>query len=142
MTMTSPSTVDLAGRRALVVEDHFLIALDMEVMLRALGVRIVDLANCVGDALAAIERKRPDFALLDLKLGPKMTAFPIAEVLLDRAIPFVFVTGYDDVAIMPTSMRKAPVIVKPVPFANLQAALTTLALSPRPAVMPSAEALR
>jgi len=71
-----------------------------------------------------------------------MTAFPIAEVLLDRAIPFVFVTGYDDVAIMPTSMRKAPVIVKPVPFANLQAALTTLALSPRPAVMPSAEALR
>jgi len=43
---------------------------------------------------------------------------------------------------MPTSMRKAPVIVKPVPFANLQAALTTLALSPRPAVMPSAEALR
>jgi two-component SAPR family response regulator len=128
MTMTSASSVDLAGRRALVVEDHFLIALDMEVMLRALGVRSVDLANCIGDALTAIERKLPDFAILDLKLGAKMTALPIAEVLLDRAIPFVFVTGYDDFTVVPTSMRDAPVVRKPVPFANLQAALAALAL--------------
>ena len=126
--MISPSSVDLAGRRALVVEDHFLIALDMEVMLRALGVRIVDLANCIGDALASIESKRPDFALLDLKLGPKMTALPIAEVLLDRAIPFVFVTGYDEFTVVPASMRNAPIVRKPVPFASLQAALAALAL--------------
>jgi two-component SAPR family response regulator len=128
MTMTSASSVDLAGRRALVVEDHFLIALDMEVMLRALGVRIVDLANCIADALAAIERKPPDFAILDLKLGAKMTALPIAEVLLGRAIPFVFATGYDDFTVVPASMRNAPVVRKPVPFAALTTALAALAL--------------
>jgi two-component SAPR family response regulator len=128
MAMTSPSSVDLAGRRALVVEDHFLIALDMEVMLRELGVRMVDLANCIGDALTAIERKPPDFAILDLKLGAKMTALPIAEVLLDRTIPFVFVTGYDDFTVVPVSMRHAPIVRKPVPFADLQAALAALAL--------------
>lgn len=126
--MTPPSSVDLAGRRALVVEDHFLIALDMEVMLRALGVRIVDLANCVRDALAAIDRKPPDFAILDLKLGAKMTALPVAEVLQARAVPFVFVTGYDDFTVVPASMHNAPLVRKPVLFANLQAALATLAL--------------
>jgi two-component SAPR family response regulator len=128
MTMTAAVSIDLAGRRALVVEDHFLIALDMEVMLRALGVRIVDLANSIADALTAIERKPPDFAILDLKLGAKMTALPIAEVLLDRAIPFVFATGYDEFTVVPASMRNAPIVRKPVPFADLQAALAALAL--------------
>ncbi len=135
--MTAASSVDLAGRRALVVEDHFLIALDMELMLRALGACAIDLANSVGDALAVIERKQPDFAILDLKLGAKMTALPIAEALLVRTIPFVFVTGYDDFTAMPLSMRKAPVVRKPVPFDALRTALGALALrSPSPCASP------
>jgi CheY-like chemotaxis protein len=131
MTMTAPASVDLAGRRVLVVEDHFLIALDMEVMLRALGARVVDLASGIGDALAAIERCPPDFAILDLKLGTKATALPIAEALLALAIPFVVVTGYDDFTAIPASMQSAPVIRKPVPFGTLQAVLATLSLSIR-----------
>ena len=135
--MTAASFVDLAGRRVLVVEDHFLIALDMELMLRGLGARAVDLASNIGDALAAIERKQPDFAILDLKLGAKMTALPIAEALLLRTIPFVFVTGYDDFTAMPVSMRHAPVVRKPVPFDALRTALVALALrSPWPSASP------
>ena len=126
--MRAPASVDLAGRRVLVVEDHFLIALDMEVMLRALGARVIDLASGIDDALAAIERHPPDFAILDLKLGATATALPIAEALLAGAIPFVVVTGYDDFTAIPASMQSAPVISKPVPFGTLQAALATLAL--------------
>jgi two-component SAPR family response regulator len=128
MTMTAASFVDLAGRRVLVVEDHFLIALDMEVMLRALGARAIDLSSSIGAALAAIERRQPDFAILDFKLGAKMTALPIAEVLQGRSVPFVFVTGYDDFTAVPVSMRNAPVVRKPVPFDALRTALATLAL--------------
>ena len=135
--MTAVSSVDLAGRRVLVVEDHFLIALDMELMLRALGARAIDLANSVGDALAAIERKQPDIAILDLKLGGKTTALPIAEALLARTVPFVFVTGYDDFTAMPVSMQKAPIVRKPVPFDALRNALGALALrSPSPGASP------
>ena len=135
--MTAAASVELAGRRVLVVEDHFLIALDMELMLRALGARVIDLANTVGDALAAIERKQPDLAILDLKLGGKMTALPIAEALLVRTIPFVFVTGYDDFTTMPVSMRGAPFVRKPVSLDALQTALATLAVrSPSPCASP------
>ena len=135
--MTAAASVDLAGRRVLVVEDHFLIALDMELMLRALGARVIDLANTVGDALAAIERKQPDLAILDLKLGAKMTALPIAEALLVRTIPFVFVTGYDDFTTMPVSMRGTPFVRKPVSLDALRTALAPLPVrSPSPCASP------
>ena len=124
--MTSPSSVDLAGRRALVVEDQFLIALDMEVMLRALGTRDVDLASGIVDALAAIERAPPDFAILDLKLGTGTTALPVAQALRTRSIPFVVVTGYDDPTAISGPMRSAPLIRKPVPFSTLEAVLALL----------------
>jgi two-component SAPR family response regulator len=127
MTMTTASSIDLAGRRALVVEDQFLIALDMEVMLRALGAPAVDLVAGIADALAVIERAPPDFAIVDLNLGKETMALPIAEALHLRAIPFVFVTAYDDPA-MPAAMRTAPIIRKPVPFDALRTALALLPL--------------
>lgn len=125
--MTLPASMDLAGRRALVVEDQFLIALDMEVMLRALGARTVDLATGIPEAIGAIERTPPDLAILDWKLGTT-TTMPIAEALRDRTIPFVFVTGYDDSSVLPAQMRAVPLIRKPVPLDVLSAVLASLPL--------------
>jgi two-component SAPR family response regulator len=127
MTMTSPSSVDLAGRRTLVVEDQFLIAMDIEDMLRTLGANMVDIASSIADALAAIDRTKPDFAILDLKLDTETTA-PIAERLQALRIPFVFVTGYDDLSAMPPPLRRAPLIRKPVDMRTLSATLKKLNL--------------
>jgi CheY-like chemotaxis protein len=113
MTMASVSSVDLAGRRVLVVEDQFVIAMDMEQMLRALGADAIDLATSIADALATIERTPPDLAILDVKLGAETTA-PIAEALQARAIPLIFVTGYGDLAALPPPLRQAPFLRKPV----------------------------
>jgi DNA-binding response OmpR family regulator len=127
MTMTSASSVDLAGRRALVVEDQFLIAMDIEDMLRTLGAGVVDIATSISDAFAAIEHARPDFAILDLKLDTETTA-PIAERLQSLGVPLVFVTGYDDLRTMPEPLRKASLIRKPVDLGTLSATLKALNL--------------
>ena len=129
--MTSPASVDLAGRRALVVEDQFLIALDMEVMLRALGVRAVDLATGIADALAAIDRTPPDLAILDWKLGVTTTV-PVAEALRVRGTPFVFVSGYDHLCELPASLRDTPLVRKPVPLEALRVAVASLSLPTAP----------
>src|SRR4051812_27625169 len=118
MTMTSFSSVDLAGRRVLVVEDQFVIALDMEQMLRVLGADTVDLATNIPDALAIIERTPPDLAILDLKLGTETTV-AIAEALQARAIPLIFVTGYGDLDALPALLRRAPLLRKPIDRATL-----------------------
>ncbi len=123
--MASVPSVDLAGRRVLVVEDQFVIALDMERMLRTLGAGAVDLAASIPDALATIARTPPDLAILDLKLRTETTV-PIAEALQARAIPLVFATGYADLGAMPASLRDRPLLGKPVELADLAGILGQL----------------
>jgi CheY-like chemotaxis protein len=122
MTMTSASSVDLAGRRVLVVEDQFVIALDMQQMLRILGADVVDLATSIQDALAVIIRTPPDLAILDVKLESETTV-PVAEALRARGIPLIFATGYSDLSAVPASLRLAPLLRKPVDRAALAAVL-------------------
>jgi DNA-binding NtrC family response regulator len=57
------------------------------------GCIVVGPAFRVPEALALIERERPEAAVLDLNLrGERPTA--IAEALTARRVPFVIVTGY------------------------------------------------
>lgn len=65
----------------------------LEDELLSLGLSIV--ANCgsVSDAVKAIDDKSPDAAILDVNLGGEFV-YPVADRLLERGIPFVFVTGY------------------------------------------------
>ncbi len=123
--MTSASSVDLAGRRVLVVEDQFVIALDMEQMLRVLGADAIDLATSIPDAFAAIARTPPDLAILDLKLETETTV-PIAEALQAHAIPLIFVSGYGDLNAVPPSLRGTPLLRKPVDRAALAGILNQL----------------
>jgi two-component sensor histidine kinase/two-component SAPR family response regulator len=83
----------LPGRRVLIVEDEALVAMMLEEELESLGLSIV--ANCgsVSDAVKAIDSKTPDAAILDVNLGGELV-YPVADCLLERGIPFVFLTGY------------------------------------------------
>lgn len=124
--MSAASSVDLAGRRALVVEDQFLIAMDMEQMLRSMGAGAIDLATTVSDALASLDRAKPDLVLLDLKLQSE-TTHPVVDVLRKRGVPFVLMTGYDASAI-PAPFRDLPLVRKPLDIGMLAAAIRTLKL--------------
>jgi DNA-binding LytR/AlgR family response regulator len=91
----------LAGRRVLVVEDEYLLAAEVVKDIRALGAEVIGPVATVDDALDLLaETERLDAALLDLNLCGEM-AFPIADALMERGVPFVFATGYDRFAIPP-----------------------------------------
>lgn len=89
----------LAGRHLLVVEDEYFLADDLTSRFREQGAVVVGPAANLGDALELLEGGEPiDCAVLDLNLqGEK--AFPIADALMKRDVPFVFATGYDASAI-------------------------------------------
>ncbi len=82
----TPAPPRLSGT-ALIVEDNLIIAMAAEVILLELGARHVETAASVKQALAAIERAKPDFALLDLNLGSE-NSIPVASKLreLDRSL--------------------------------------------------------
>jgi CheY-like chemotaxis protein len=102
----------LAGRRILVVEDEYLIMTDIASGLEQAGAEVVGPAATVDDALRLVrDASRIDAAILDINLRGVM-AFPVADALADRGVPFVFSTGYDR-SILPQRYAKAPFCEKP-----------------------------
>lgn len=91
----APVAPDGAGWPAdvLIVEDDPIIAIDFEDRVLGLGVAGVRTVGSVAQALGAIAKRAPDFALLDVELI-RETSFAVAERLVALKIPFVFVTGY------------------------------------------------
>jgi len=77
----------------LIVEDDPIIALDFEDRIIGFGVKAVRCAASVAHALAMIEERAPDFALLDVGLA-RGKSFDVADRLVAMQIPFAFVTGY------------------------------------------------
>jgi ActR/RegA family two-component response regulator len=104
----------LRGRRLLIVEDDYFIAADLARSLEKLGLQIIGPVGSVRDALdlVAAEGEALDGAVLDIHLGDER-AFPIADALTGLCVPFVFVTGYDAVAI-PEPYASRPRCEKPV----------------------------
>jgi PAS domain S-box-containing protein len=83
----------LPGQRIMIVEDEALVAMILEDQLEELGISIVATCASVPEAMRAIEKSAPEAAILDVNLGGQLV-YPVADRLIDRGIPFVFVTGY------------------------------------------------
>ncbi len=81
----------LAGKRILVVEDEFLIALDIERILEAAKAEHISVGRN-RDALLALQGDRFDLAILDYKLNGD-TSDPVADRLVELGVPFIFLTG-------------------------------------------------
>ena len=116
-----PAPPRLSGT-ALIVEDNLIIAMAAEVILLELGARHVETAASVSQALASIDREKPDFALLDLNLGSE-NSIPVATRLTELKVPFMFATGYGERAPIPAELAAAPVVQKPYTREVVEAAL-------------------
>src|SRR4051812_22103991 len=90
----------MTGKRVLVIEDEFLVALDMETILGEAGFEIVGPAGSVAEALRLIATDRPDAALLDNNLNGE-SAGAVADELREQRIPFAFVSGNDRASLPP-----------------------------------------
>jgi CheY-like chemotaxis protein len=113
------------GCRVLVVEDEFLIALDIEQILAGLGCIVIGPAPSVARALALIDREAPDFAILDVNLGRERSA-PVAEALRARGVPFALATGHNSRQLPEAVFLDAPHLGKPLDHHLLVRALARL----------------
>ena len=84
----------LFGMQVLVVEDEPLVAMVLEDMLADFGCTLAGSAATLSEALSAIAAgAEVDAAILDVNLGGQKI-FPVADLLAERGVPFVFSTGY------------------------------------------------
>src|SRR5688572_26378631 len=81
------------------------------------GCHVVGPVGSVAAAIEALTLCPPDVAVLDLNLNGQ-SAVPIADALVERGVPFVFVTGHDRDH-LPERHRDAALVGKPHRPANL-----------------------
>ncbi len=124
----SDAAQTLQGVQILVVEDEAILSMILQDFLEELGCVIIGPARALPDALAYAEEARIDIALIDVNLQ-RVEAFPVADVLVRRGIPFIFMSGDDDlrrndaygtqpVLQKPFAMREVPLLLHSVLYPN------------------------
>jgi CheY-like chemotaxis protein len=106
------------GNRILLVEDEILVAMMMKDILAEFGFSVVGPFSRVAEAMVAAVHEDFDAGIIDVNLGGEFV-YPVADVLVAREIPFVFVTGYG-VESIESRFADVPIIKKPVQRAVLQ----------------------
>lgn len=117
--------------RVLVAEDSAIIAAKLSRVLRQAGAEVVGPIATVNSALGAIEAAGLiDAALLDVDLRGE-PVYRVAETLVARGVPFLFLTGYDP-EILPEPWCHWPVMQKPFASEAILSAVQALMIEARP----------
>jgi PAS domain S-box-containing protein len=118
-----------AMKRVLIVEDDAIIGMMMREILSEHGLFTVGPCCTVAEALAAAAGDF-DCAILDLNLGGE-SVYPVAASLVERNVPFAFVTGYGRESI-DTKFSHVSLLQKPITRESLESYLrATLGPQPR-----------
>ena len=120
----------VSGKRCLVLDDEFLIALDIQQILERAGAAVVTCVASATEAIAMINGGQTfDIAVLDVKLsGLTGNSLGVAAALKAKGIPFVFLTGMRVNEVHAKAFPEAPVIEKPYDATTLLEALQRLLL--------------
>ena len=105
--------MQVAGRRVLVVEYEYLAALTTVHCLDSIGCQIVGPAARLPAALQLARTEALDAAVLDINIAGTMI-WPVAEELLRRGVPTLFLSAYSEQNMIPARFASAPCLAKPL----------------------------
>ncbi len=111
----------LRGHRVLVVEDNFVMALDLSQMVEELGGAVVGPAGRLDEGTALAQSNELDAAILDVNLDGANT-FHLADRLLASDVPIIFATGYD-MKTLPDRFAQTPKFSKPFSIRSVEKAI-------------------
>ena len=113
------------GDKILVVEDTFLIAMQLKMDLKSLDFSVAGPAPSVERALKLLNRESIKGAVLDVHLGNE-NSIPIANKLDELNIPFLFITGFERVEVDSKQFDEHILLRKPINLEQLDDAMQKL----------------
>ncbi len=102
-------------KRILIVEDQFIEAHDLQLILENAGYEVYGIARSVAQALELIEEEKPDLVFLDIFLKGNETGIDLAKKLKENHIGFIYISANSSRAILDEAKKTQPYgfIVKP-----------------------------
>ncbi len=130
-TTTTPQPRTTPVRRILVVDDEPMVAIMLEDALNESGYQVVGPVENLRSAVHLAGSERIDAAIVDINIDGQASD-DVADRLMSRGIPFLFVSGYART----TGLRYSdvPLLRKPFSVEDLQTALDTLLTNHTPRV--------
>ena len=116
----------LRRSRVMIVEDEALVAMMMGDIVEELGFSVCGPFSSLSAATLAARAGEFEAAVLDVNLGGELV-YPVADLLAERGVPFIFVTGYGP-DLVDTRFADVPVLQKPVQVGELQGAFRSRGL--------------
>jgi DNA-binding NtrC family response regulator len=109
---TKPAPVK---KKVLIVEDQFVEANDLQLMLRKAGYEVCGIARSVPIAQQMIKEEQPELVLLDIFLKGNLTGIDLARQLREENIAFVYLSANSNEEILSQAKTTEPYgfIVKP-----------------------------
>ncbi len=124
--LINPSTI--SDYQLLIVEDEYVIANNLKLILQKAGYSVLGIARSVAEANELINRQIPNMVLLDIYLKGEQTGIDLARQLEDINIPFIYISANDNTSVLEEVKTTASsgYIVKPF---RGQDVLTTLEIA-------------
>ncbi|UFH57550.1 sigma-54 dependent transcriptional regulator [Spirosoma sp. KNUC1025] len=99
----------------LIVEDQFIEANNLKLILLKADYHVLPIARSVDDALDIIDRQVPDLVLLDIFLKGDRTGIDLAHILKARGIAFVYLSANSDKSVFTAAKMTGPYgfLIKP-----------------------------
>lgn len=126
MNATTIESERPAARKVLIIDDEWLVAVDVQRTLRRAGYVVDEIVTTSAKALPTFERVRPDLVVLDIALDRQIDGVEVAARLRARSpVPVVFLSAHHDAATLRRAMRASPngFVVKPFTEAQLVTAV-------------------
>lgn len=114
--------------RVLVVEDEYILAINLQETLESLGYTVVDIADTAELAIQKATELRPNLILMDIRLRGETDGIQAAEQIWHLLrIPIIYVTGHSDTSTVERATLTSPFgyILKPVRDQELYVAIQT-----------------
>ncbi|WP_042719827.1 sigma-54 dependent transcriptional regulator [Flavobacterium sp. B17] len=101
--------------KILIVEDEFIVANDLKLMLKKAGYQVTGIASSVIQARKSIEEKRPDWVLIDIMLKGNLTGIDLAWELRRINLPFLYISANTNQSVLEAVKETQPYgfMVKP-----------------------------
>ncbi|MNG78336.1 Transcriptional regulatory protein ZraR [compost metagenome] len=96
------------GNKILIVEDEFIVANDLKMILKRNGYQVIGIASSVLQATTIIETQKPDWVLLDIILKGTETGINLAVQLNERHTPFLFISANTNQGILEAVKETKP----------------------------------
>jgi len=108
-------TPSMTKAKILIVEDQFIEAHNLRMILHQAGYRVCSIARSVPIAIKILEKEKPDLVLLDIRLQGNLSGIDLAEILRKQNVAFVYLSANSDKQILEAAIATKPYgfLIKP-----------------------------